>query len=89
MPPLEFQDAIIADAQMRMSVAEQSATALEQELARSGRLRTSVLARAFSGQLVPQDPNDEPASVLLERIRAERAEKPAARQKGPSRVARR
>jgi len=36
------------------------------------RLDQSVLAKAFRGELVPQDPNDEPASVLLERIRAER-----------------
>ena len=35
--------------------------------------RKNILQAAFSGQLVPQDPNDEPASVLLERIRAERA----------------
>lgn len=34
----------------------------------------SILAQAFRGELVPQDPNDEPASVLLERIRGERAE---------------
>jgi type I restriction enzyme S subunit len=32
-----------------------------------------MLAKGFSGELVPQDPNDEPASVLLERIRAQRA----------------
>jgi type I restriction enzyme S subunit len=32
----------------------------------------SILAKAFRGELVPQDPNEEPASVLLERIRAER-----------------
>ena len=37
-------------------------------------LSNSILAKAFRGELVPQDPNDEPASVLLERIRAERAE---------------
>jgi len=36
-------------------------------------LRQSILKKAFSGQLVPQDPNDEPASVLLERIQAEKA----------------
>ncbi|MBT3471544.1 MAG: hypothetical protein HN454_01825, partial [Gammaproteobacteria bacterium] len=34
----------------------------------------SILKKAFSGQLVPQDPNDEPASLLLERIAAEKAE---------------
>lgn len=35
-------------------------------------LDQSILAKAFRGELVPQDPNDEPASVLLDRIRAER-----------------
>jgi type I restriction enzyme S subunit len=43
-------------------------TALQQAEA----LRQSILKKAFSGQLVPQDPNDEPASELLARIRAER-----------------
>jgi len=36
-------------------------------------MRQSVLKEAFLGKLVPQDPNDEPASALLERIHAERA----------------
>ena len=37
------------------------------------RLDQSILAKAFRGELVAQDPNDEPASVLLDRIKAERA----------------
>lgn len=40
------------------------------------RLEAAILAKAFRGELVPQDPNDEPASVLLDRIRAERAAAP-------------
>ncbi|MBN8969350.1 MAG: restriction endonuclease subunit S [Rhizobiales bacterium] len=40
------------------------------------RLESAILAKAFRGELVPQDDNDEPASVLLERIRAQRASAP-------------
>ncbi|KQQ86296.1 restriction endonuclease subunit S [Aureimonas sp. Leaf324] len=42
-------------------------------LALVGKLDEAIHAKAFRGELVPQDENDEPASVLLERIRAERA----------------
>ena len=46
---------------------------IEKQLIRAETLRQSILKKAFSGQLVEQDPNDEPASILLERIRAEKA----------------
>lgn len=49
---------------------------LEAQQQRSKALRQAVLKAAFEGRLVPQDPNDEPASLLLERIRAEREAQP-------------
>ena len=55
-----------------LSVSDTVLTGLEQQMAYVPALRQSILKKAFSGQLVPQDPNDEPASVLLERIRAEK-----------------
>ncbi|WP_411574269.1 restriction endonuclease subunit S [Streptomyces fradiae] len=55
---------------------------------RSERLRRSLLAEAFAGRLVPQDPADEPATILLERIRAEReaAEAAKPRRRAPRRA---
>jgi len=54
------------------SIADQAAT-VNRALRQAAAQRKNILQAAFSGQLVPQDPNDEPASVLLERIRAKRA----------------
>ena len=56
----------------RLSVVSQAEAAVEANLARAERLRQSILKRAFAGELVPQDPDDEPASALLARIKAER-----------------
>ena len=54
--------------------------AIERAQRRGAALRRSVLERAFHGELVPQDPSDEPAAALLDRIRAGRAVlKPARR----------
>ena len=51
--------------------------AIDHALQQSTAQRQNILRAAFSGQLVPQDPHDKPASALLERIRAERAARDA------------
>ena len=90
IPPLAEQRRIVAEVERRLSVIQQAEATVEASLARAERLRQSILKQAFSGKLVPQDPDDEPASVLLERIRAEReVEAEASRaDKGKSRARR-
>ena len=66
------QEELVRQIEKKFSVLEELETALDQQLVRADAMRQSILKRAFSGQLVPQDPHDEPASVLLDRIRAER-----------------
>ena len=72
LPPLLEQQAIVSEVESRFSVADEVEKTITVELKRAEQLRQSILKRAFSGKLVPQDPNDEPASVLLERIQAEK-----------------
>jgi len=83
LPPLAEQGRIVAEVERRLSVVEELETSLDHCVKRADRLRQSVLKRAFEGKLVPQNPNDEPASVLLERIRAERAPQAQARNSRP------
>ena len=58
--------------QLETTIIERLATDLETKLALANNLRQSILRHAFSGKLVPQDPNDEPAVALLKRIAVER-----------------
>ncbi|MDE0001141.1 MAG: restriction endonuclease subunit S [Rhodospirillaceae bacterium] len=65
----------------RLEAAELLDREIDANLARADALRQSILRKAFAGQLVPQDPDDEPASALLERIQAGRAKTPARRRR--------
>ena len=72
IPSLTEQEQIVSELERHLSVADEIEASLDTELERAERLRQSILKHAFSGKLVPQDPNDEPASVLLEKIQAEK-----------------
>lgn len=73
--PILEQDEAVAVLVAHVDALEQQEDAMELSLKQSYAQRQNILRAAFSGQLVPQDPNDEPASVLLERIRAEKSER--------------
>jgi hypothetical protein len=72
VPPLEEQSELIDRVETLFTLAYQLEDRLTNARQVADRLTPALLARAFRGELVPQDPNDEPASVLLDRIRAAR-----------------
>lgn len=77
VPSLSEQSRRCAEIDRFTELSNRFSEAIGSALQRSAATRRSILGAAFSGQLVPQDPTDEPASVALERIAAERAaEKP-------------
>ena len=79
------QHCIVEEIERRFSVAEEIEKMVDYSLKQAERLRQSILKKTFEGKLVSQDPNDEPAEKLLERIKAERAKQLAvtkARSKG-------
>ncbi|MCQ0971460.1 restriction endonuclease subunit S [Paracoccus sp. TK19116] len=69
------QSEIVRILDARLEAADALEAEIDAALTRADALRQSILKKAFSGHLVPQDPNDEPASALLERIKAEKAER--------------
>lgn len=74
LPPLAEQIEIVQEAERRLAAAERLEAALQQQLARAHQTRQSLLVDAFAGRLAPQKSNDEPASVLLKRIRAQKGQ---------------
>lgn len=72
LPPLEEQLEISNEFAKLLSIAEEMNSSLMAGLRRSYILKQALLRTAFSGKLVPQDPNDEPASVFLEQLCADR-----------------
>jgi type I restriction enzyme S subunit len=72
VPPLDEQRRIVDRVEEKLSAVDALRSAIQRAQGRSASLRQGVLDRAFRGELVPQDASDEPALVLLERIRAER-----------------
>ena len=85
LPSVEEQEKIVMELERRLSVADEAALEVEHGLTRCSHLRDAVLRSAFEGRLVPQDPNDEPASAFLERIK--RVREPTAKAVRRARIA--
>jgi type I restriction enzyme S subunit len=71
VPDISEQDAneIVAEIESRLSVCDKLEQIVDENLNKAQALKQSILKKAFAGQLVPQDPNDEPAEELLKRIK--------------------
>jgi type I restriction enzyme, S subunit len=75
-PPLEEQKEIVRRVEDLFKFADQIEARYKKARSYTDKLTQSILAKAFRGELVPQDERDEPASVLLERIKAENSAQP-------------
>ena len=77
LPPDLEQQEILRRIDILFAVADRIEVRYQAISEKVDKLTQALLAKAFRGELVPQDPNDEPASVLLERIRAQRRVQPS------------
>lgn len=75
LAPVDEQKEILIQLELQLEALDRQEKSVELGMSQSAAQRKNILKAAFSGQLVPQDPADEPASVLLARIRAERLER--------------
>ena len=78
VPSVEEQTEIVRRVETLFAFADRLEARLAQAQTAATRLTPALLAKAFRGELVPQDPNDEPAAELLRRLQAERASAPKA-----------
>jgi len=72
LPPLNEQKRIVAKIEESLSIIEKNEKLVDSLLLQYSQIKNSILKQAFKGKLVPQDPNDEPAQILLEKIQQER-----------------
>ena len=87
LPEKSEQEQVVQEIESRLSICDQLEATIIESLQKAEALRQSILKQAFEGKLVPQDPDDEPAEKLLERIQVEKTQnKVSSRRSSNSRV---
>jgi type I restriction enzyme S subunit len=79
IPSVPLQEQVVTQVREMLDAVDRVGAQIQQAAVRAERLRRTLLATAFGGQLVEQEPSEEPASLLLQRIRADRSAEGSAR----------